>query len=119
MVAIIRNNQKNQILQMLEENVVYTISNLKVVQGPKLCRTADVNYVFNFFYRTKINKEVDTRVIPLYSFELQDYEAVAELVENVKVFIGEHIPSKVKLITLNSLHFTDNYNVNPQMSLVW
>ncbi|WOG95515.1 hypothetical protein DCAR_0414837 [Daucus carota subsp. sativus] len=86
-VAIIRNNQKNQFLQMLEENVVYTISNLKVVQGPKLCRTADVNYVLNFFYRMKINKEVDTRVIPLYSFELQDYEAVAELVENVKVFI--------------------------------
>ena len=68
--------------------------------GTETLSHSDVDYVINFFYITKLHKDVDTGIIPQYKFGLQDYDAVAGLVGNVKVIIGEHITSCLNLKSL-------------------
>ncbi|KAK1389887.1 hypothetical protein POM88_018065 [Heracleum sosnowskyi] len=87
MVAIIRNNQKQIYLPLLKEGEVYTISNFKVVPGPKQYKSVDSEYSINFFFKTKIEKGRDFAAIPMYKFELQPFTAVKTLVGNPTMLI--------------------------------
>ncbi|WOH04500.1 hypothetical protein DCAR_0623909 [Daucus carota subsp. sativus] len=86
-LAIVRNNQRDAFLPMLKENEVYSISNLKLVPGPKLYRSVDRDLSVNFFYKTKIEEHQDTGSIPRYKFELQPFHRVKDLVGDTKCLI--------------------------------
>lgn len=88
MLAIVRNNQKDAYLPLLQEDAVYSISNFKVVPGPKFYRAVDTDLSITFFHKTQIRPETDTDIVPHYKFELQSFENVNKLVDKVKCLIG-------------------------------
>lgn len=88
-MAMIRNNQKDIFKSILTENGVYSISNIKLIPGPKLYRSVDRDLAINFFYKTKIEKKPDTCVIPRYKFELKSFDDVNSLVNDVRSLIGK------------------------------
>ncbi|KAL8097603.1 hypothetical protein AgCh_030655 [Apium graveolens] len=78
----------NVILRDQQENEVYTISDFKVVPGPKNYKTVDADYTINFYYKTKIEKVVESAInIPQYKFELRPFPDVENLVGNVAMLI--------------------------------
>ncbi|XP_074342503.1 replication protein A 70 kDa DNA-binding subunit D-like [Apium graveolens] len=88
MMAIVRNNQKQIYLPLLKENEVYTISDFKVVPGPKNYKTVDAAYTISFYYKTKIEKTVEPAIsIPQYKFELRSFPDMENLVGNVTMLI--------------------------------
>ena len=88
MLAIIRNNQRDTFGKQVEEGEVYSITNMKIVPGPKSYRTIDSELSINFFYNTKFKKEFDGRIIPRFKFELQPFNQIKNLVGDVRSFIG-------------------------------
>ncbi|KAK1360146.1 hypothetical protein POM88_044620 [Heracleum sosnowskyi] len=89
MLATLRNNQKDAFLNLFSDQGVYKISNIKVVPGHALYRSVDQELSINFYYKTRIDKVLDTRIIPRYKFELKEFEEMKDYVNNVKSFTGE------------------------------
>ncbi|KAK1386702.1 hypothetical protein POM88_014880 [Heracleum sosnowskyi] len=87
MLAALRNNQKDAFLNLLSDQGVYKISNIKVVPRPALYRSVDQEMAINFYYKTRIDKVPDTGIIPRYKFELKEFEEMKDYVNNVKTFI--------------------------------
>ncbi|XP_074374380.1 uncharacterized protein LOC141714781 [Apium graveolens] len=86
-MAVVRNNQKQIYLPILKEDVIFLISNFKLVPGPKQYKSIDAEHSIIFYYKTKIAKSPDTNVIPHYKFELIPFSDIKKLVGNINMLI--------------------------------
>lgn len=91
-MVVVRNNQKRIYLPILKEKEVYVILNFEIVPRPKQYRAVAAEYSINFYYKTKVQKPAESNIIPLYKFELRDFNDVNHLVGNVAMLIGTFSP---------------------------